>query len=401
MKILILGGGISGLSAAWFLKKKHPKARITLLEKTDRLGGWIRTDRENGYLIERGPRTFQAGRSPHLLQLIRDLGLEAEMIGSDPAAAKRYLWHRGKLRSFSSLLPRLLPVLLREPFIPPNTKPDESIYDFAARRFSKTAADLLFDPMTLGIYAGDIRKLSLKSCFPKFDEWERQHGSLVKAMFKQKKKGKGLFTLKGGMQRLIDELEKQLEIEIGYHCEATAIRDHEIEAGGKIWTADRIVSALPAPAIGRLFNEPFVSQSLSVVHLVFPSSAFKKRGFGYLIHLWKKNPFWGWFGTLSSSPSKDERQEFARFTAMVRPEVEDPVEAALEAARLHLKIFEKPLHISLFHAKEAIPQYEVGHSERAARFEQKHPSITFLGSAFEGVSVESCIHRAFKKITIL
>ena len=76
MKVLILGGGITGLSAAWYLLQKHPHAQITLLEKTNRLGGFIQTSREGGFLFEKGPRTFPLGRSPHLLSLIRDLGLD-------------------------------------------------------------------------------------------------------------------------------------------------------------------------------------------------------------------------------------------------------------------------------------------------------------------------------------
>ncbi len=398
MRILILGGGISGLSAAWFLKKKDPGAKITLLEKTDRLGGWIRTDRENGFLFERGPRTFPAGRSPHLLQLIQELGLERELISSDPAASKRYLWRNGKLRSFSSLLPRFLPVLLLEFFIKPKKGEDETIYEFAVRRFSKACAELIFDPMSLGIYAGDIRKLSLQSCFPKFKEWEERHGSLVKALFKQEKKAKGLFTLKGGMERLVSELEKQLDIEIVPRCEVAKVRGLEIEAGGKLWTADRVYSALPASALAPLFGASFASQSLTIVHLVFPYTS-QKRGFGYLIPSIEKEPLFGMVWDSFIFPQQDEQPVF-RMTAMVRPETENPILAAIDAARRHLGIGGEPLHTSVFQAREAIPQYETGHSIKAALLEEKHPSLTFLGNAFEGVSVEACICRSFKKILI-
>src|SRR5690348_14300176 len=112
MNILILGGGITGLGAAWFLKRQNPKAKITLLEKTNRLGGWIQTSREGGFLFERGPRTFQMGRCPHLLKLCQELNLE--IIHSDPNAAKRFLLYKTRLRSVGSFIPGLIPYIIKE-----------------------------------------------------------------------------------------------------------------------------------------------------------------------------------------------------------------------------------------------------------------------------------------------
>ena len=131
MRILVLGGGISGLSAAWYLRKQYPQAKITLLEKGDRLGGWIQTIQRGDSLFEMGPRTFAVSRSSSLLQLIEEVGLKEEILFSDPAASKRFLWHKGALRSMGSFMPMLFRGLIQEAFVPKKVCEDESIYDLS------------------------------------------------------------------------------------------------------------------------------------------------------------------------------------------------------------------------------------------------------------------------------
>lgn len=359
MKVLILGGGITGLSTAWYLKKRHPKAEITLLEKENRLGGWIKTGRENGFLFEKGPRTFQIGRSPHLLNLIQELGLE--VITSGPQ--KRYLWHRGRLRSLGSFIPTLIPFLIREAFVPPATCTDESIYDFAARRFSPKIAETLFDPLTLGIYGGDIRKLSICSCFPALFHWERDKGSIVRGLFSSPKKPKGLFTLLHGMETLIDALQKQLSIEIVLNCKVQSIEENRVLAGGKIWHADRILSALPPP---------LPTKSLWVVNLVY-EGVLPKKGYGYLVPTQEKESLLGVIFDSSIFPQQNLKGEIC-LTAMVRAEEKQPLQAALNALERHLGLY-YPIYSSLFFAHNAIPQFEVGCNYK------------------EGISVDACIER--------
>src|SRR3990167_410458 len=261
MKIAILGGGISGLSAAHFILQKNPKAKITLFEKESELGGWMR----------KGPRTFQAGKCPHLLKLIHDMGLQDALVFSDPAAKNRFLWHRGKLRSPKSLIFPFIPLLLREPFISASNE-DESIHAFASRRFSPQFASLFFDPLTLGIYGGDSKKLSIRSCFPKLYEWEKK-GSLLKGMLHAPKSKGGLFSLRSGMGTLVDALAK-LPIEIKLNTRVETIPNF-----------DRVYSALPAFEIARLAHSSWEipSISLHVVQLLYKKANLPKKGFGYLI----------------------------------------------------------------------------------------------------------------------
>ncbi len=366
MKVLILGGGITGLSAAWALQKQHPTAAITLLEKADRLGGWIRTSTDGGFFFEKGPRTFQKHRSPHLLALIEELGLET--IRSNPAAQKRYILHKGKLRTPTSFLPLFLPYLIREFFIAPSKREDESIYDFAARRFSPKIAETLFDPLTLGIYAGDIRKLSIRACFPALRRWEQEQGSVVKGFFAASKKSGGLFTLKGGMETLIHALAERLCMEVVFNCSVEATSVHEVRAGGKTWMADLVINALPLPLPAR---------SLWVVNLAFEGDVLPKKGFGYLVPTQEKESVLGVVFDSAIFPEQNRGQE-TRLTAMVRAETERPLEAALSALERHLGLCHKPVYVSAFFAQNAIPQMEVG-----------------CGYT-EGLSVDACIQRGMR-----
>lgn len=370
MKVLILGGGITGLSAAWYLQKQSPHVKITLLEKENRIGGWIRSSCEEGYLFEQGPRTFQMARSPHLLELIRELNLT--LIPSDPAAKKRFILHKGKLRTPLSFLPMMIPRLIREFFVPPSEQEDESIYDFASRRFSPKMAELLFDPLTLGIYAGDIRKLSIRSCFPTLYKWEREKGSVLKGLFSMpKSKMRGLFTLKGGMETLIHALKQKLSIEVVLNSSVEMIGESEVFAKGKTWNADRIISALP---------QPFPHRSIWVVHLVFSGDVLRKKGFGYLVPTVEKEAL---LGCIFDSVIFPDGTPTTRLTAMVRSEEEKPLEVALEALSRHIGINQEPIYRSTFFAKEAIPQLEVG------------------CGYMDGISVDACIARGQKLIHFL
>ncbi|MBU6446616.1 MAG: protoporphyrinogen oxidase, partial [Verrucomicrobia bacterium] len=333
-QILILGGGITGLSAAWFLKKQNPYAQIVLLEKESRLGGWIRTSQDGGFFFEKGPRTFQASRSPHLLALIQELPLE--IVPSDPQAAKRYILYKGVLRSPVSFLPQWIPVLIRELFIAKGQKEDESIYDFAVRRFSRRMAELFFDPLTLGIYAGDMRTLSIRSCFPTLYQWEQQKGSILRGLFSLPKKTGGLFTLKGGMESLIVALERQLHIDIVLNCPVEHIGQNEVYAGGKRWAAQKILSALP-PALP--------SRSIWVVNLAFEGDVLSRKGFGYLVPSQEKESILGVVFDSAIFPEQGAKNQ-TRLTVMVRAEEAEPLAAALSALRRHLNLVYPPIYSS-------------------------------------------------------
>jgi len=386
MKIVILGGGISGLSAAWYARKKYPEAKVTLLEKTHRLGGAIQTAKEGGFLFEKGPRTFQLGKCPCLLSLIQEVGLENELIFSDPSASIRYLWQRGRLRSMNSFLPKLFFSLLRESFVPQSTLNDESIYDFASRRFNKKIAEDFFDPMTLGIYAGDIRKLSMKSCFPKFVEWEKEKGScfrgVVSSLFQKSNSKSGLFTLRGGMETLIETLAQKADIRIELQCEVEAIEKTGVFAG-----------ALPGSVISSIVDVSFgvKEASLAVANFCYSDHVLPKKGFGYLVPSKEKEDLLGMIWDSSIFPEQNGPKKTC-ITAMMR---EGSIDLLKQTLARHLGLRCEPTITSCYVAQGAIPQFEVGYSQRLSHFKQeiqkKIPNLSLLGNYLQSPSVESCI----------
>ena len=195
-RVVIVGGGIGGLTTALHLKDRASEVpgglEVLVLEASDRPGGNIRTDWVEGFTIETGPNGY-LDNVPATPALVRRLGLEDQVQKADESAANRYLYRSGKLHLLpsgpigflkSSVLS--LPGRLRvfgEPFARP--KPDgvdETIFQFASRRIGEEGASVLIDAMVSGVFAGNIRELSLASSFPKMAAMEEEHGGLVKAM---------------------------------------------------------------------------------------------------------------------------------------------------------------------------------------------------------------------------
>ncbi len=400
MKILILGGGISGLSAARRLSQFYPRAEITLLEKTNRLGGWIESEDSGDFLFEKGPRTFSAARSPTLLQWISELGLERELLFSNPSASKRYLWHRNRLKSAGSLFWPHAWRLLLEPFVGKG-KEEETIHAFATRRFGKKIADLFFDPMTRGIYAGDCRTLSVKACFPRFVEMEQRYGSLLLGMLAPRKKKKfpgSLFTLKRGMQSLVDAIVEKLPIEIVKDVEIEFLYQRwgrwKVETKSGAFSADAVFSALPAHALRELLPEmpEIPSSSLDVVNIGFlQRPTAMKAGYGYLVpSTLKEESLLGmiWDSEVFGGP--------CRMTAMVSGD--SPKEIALDALRRHLGIHQAPDRLEVHPANQAIPQLGVGLKEKLLDWESSLEGLHLLGNYLDGASVDQCMARSEKVV---
>jgi len=212
----VIGGGVAGLSVAWrlladpeigartptapsFLELDAPALasvraglQVTVLERASRLGGNIRCERDRGFLVEWGPNGF-LDNAPETPRLCRALGISHRLLPAADAAARRFLFVRGRLHALPASPAAFFasPILswrgrlrvLGEPFVPPRPSERESVYDFAARRIGREAASTLVDAMVSGVYGGDARRLSLASAFPKMHALERDHGGLVRGMF--------------------------------------------------------------------------------------------------------------------------------------------------------------------------------------------------------------------------
>lgn len=195
-RLVVVGGGISGLATAFRIGQKFAVSgralQIEVLEEEDRPGGKILSQQIDGYVFEWGPNGFLDGK-PDTLDLCRELGIESDLLASSDAARKRYVLSRGKLHRVPEspvafFRSPLLSVrgrlrILAEPWMRP-TEPGEdvSIAAFGRRRLGREAVEKLLDPMVSGIFAGDPSLLSLEACFPRIAELERKYGSLVRAM---------------------------------------------------------------------------------------------------------------------------------------------------------------------------------------------------------------------------
>ncbi|MDJ0651515.1 MAG: protoporphyrinogen oxidase [Simkaniaceae bacterium] len=393
-KITIAGGGISGLAARYYLSKKYPNAEIVLFEKSNRLGGCIESC-HSPFFFERGPRTFKASRAEPLLNLIDEVGLSGEILYSSQQASQRFLWKGGKLQTlspFSPLVVRLIPALLKEWKQPYLCDEDETIANFVSRRLGNYAAETFFDPLTLGIFAGDIHKLSISACFPELKAMEREYGSITHALFKKKKrkKRKGLFTLRGGLQTLIDRLVEQGRGKIHLKTPLTTLGKEE-----------RVILALSSQGMKKLFakdkrmREFFHSveeASLSVVNVAYSQDLLKKKGFGYLIPSSEKENILGVVFDSALFPLQNQTSAETRLTVMLRS---GGIKAALEGLQRHLGIESAPSEVHLKVWKNVIPQYGIGHLKRVQAFESHlkmhYPQVTCIGNYINGASLNHCI----------
>ncbi|GGG15675.1 protoporphyrinogen oxidase [Paenibacillus abyssi] len=244
-RIVIIGGGISGLSSAFYLMRQAQEQgrpiKVTIVEAADSLGGKINTLRRDGFVIEKGPDSFLARKLP-IIELTRELGLENELAATNPAAKKTYILNRGKLHPMPPGLVLGIPTEIM-PFAKSNLlsvkgklralldfvlpkrlgTDDESIGGFLERRVGTEVMERVAEPLLAGIYAGELRKLSLRATFPQFREAELKHGSLIRGMRANRKAGTAaqsrmpavaknsvFLTYRNGLSTLVDALDKTL-----------------------------------------------------------------------------------------------------------------------------------------------------------------------------------------------
>ena len=409
MRIGILGAGISGLTLARELSQKH---EVIIFERSDRVGGWLQTEKVGPFLFEKGPRSFRTSSCSSLLELAAEL--ELSTIPCSPEAKQRYLWLKGRLKRLSSSLlsPQNLLAILKEWRVPPQRE-EETIWEFASRRFNRSIAEQLFDPLTLGIYGGDIRKLSVNCCFPLFKKWEEEYGSLTKALFKQAKKNSqpSLFSFENGVHALVQQLCEKSHAEVRLNSAVTALHFHsdaiEIVTDKGSFLVEELFSALPAQVIGKLLQPSEMAElllqiehlSLTVVNLGYTQKVLTKEGFGYLVPTSEKEEI---LGCVFDSMIFPQHGSGAQLTVMIKG-VEKSDEAYLEIAQRslskHLGIQTPADHFLITRAPHSIPQYTLGHQARIQQLLEKcPPNFHLVGNYLSGVSVNECVSRARQSV---
>ncbi len=441
MKVAVIGGGISGLAATYRLQRAGYD--VQCLESAQRAGGKITSERADGFLVEHGPNGFLSSRTA-VLRLARDVGLGDRILAADESAKYRYLvGSKGLQRLPTSppnfLLNSVLSVagrmrILREPFIKGRVGGgDESIYDFAVRRFGVEAAERLFDPMVTGIHAGDIRRLSLSACFPAIASMEAQHGSVIKGLIARKKAAAAagptskplLTSFQGGMADLVDGCVGVLgsrSVQLGRavsRLERVGESQWRVHANqGEPLLVDHVVMTTPADVSARLVAEhsPIAGDRLTgidyapaaVVALGYRAERIANPlpGFGYLAPSSEKRDV---LGVLWSSQIFTDRAPNGHllFRAIVggahRPELVSMNQAdlcSMVAAELSFAFgsqLNEPDFSKVIYWPQGIPQYRVGHQQRIDEIRDALGELKGLhvaGNAIVGVSVAECIGHA-------
>uniref|UniRef100_A0A1B0GNK9 Protoporphyrinogen oxidase n=1 Tax=Phlebotomus papatasi TaxID=29031 RepID=A0A1B0GNK9_PHLPP len=457
----ILGGGLSGLAAGYYLLRKGiPGSQIKLFEASSRLGGWIKStrNREHGIIFESGPRTIRPigvnGRNT--LALLEDLQLEKQIVPilkTSAAAQRRLIYVNNQLH----VLPSNLKGLFRKqtPFSRPlisallhdistgkssESLPDESIYNFAKRRFGQEIADYAISPMICGICAGNAKEISVKFLMKDLFAKEQKHGGVVKGLLasafaqgakkapeapselanRAKAEKWSIYSLQGGLETLPRALESHLQAEnvltrTNKDCLGITFRPNGAELTFRegVEEVDSVISALPSYKLAELVRNqhPELSEMLSgipyvdvgVVNMHYSSgNVLKEQGFGFLAAPAEKIPI---LGVIFDSCCFDLGSNTVLTVMMggawfreyfgATPTEEDLLATAQTYLKKILKIDQKPTSTKVNILRKCIPQYIVGHHDRVEAIRkylvtQKLP-LHLCGAAYDGVGINDVI----------
>ncbi len=447
-RILIIGGGLSGLTAAYTLEKnKTEDVTWDLYEQAETFGGKFETVKRDGFLIEKGPDSFLA-RKPAGVGLVSELGLADKLIAN--ATGRSYIFNEGKLHPIPEgsvmgiptdeqalLASDLLTAAGKERAILEKTLPyepelkDVSLGEFFEARFGHELVKRLVEPLLSGIYAGNIYKMSLRATFPQFEQAILKAGSLMEGLktpsdVKMNTTGTkntiGAFrTLAGGLSELPAELVRKLPgaqlhaskqaIKIakrgsGYAVKFTDGSTEDADAILIATTHDALITLLDTATTAPFQNRPLTT--LATVSLAYEdaSRAHLPEGTGYLVsrtgndettactwvhkkwpHMVPENKMLlrGFIGKSGENLVAEKSDE--ELTAIV-----------LNNYKKMMNLTETPLFAEVSRMNQAMPQYDVGHIERLSAFEENlaanYPRVGFAGMSYNGVGIPDCIRGA-------
>ncbi|HLK21693.1 MAG TPA: protoporphyrinogen oxidase [Bryobacteraceae bacterium] len=432
-KVLIVGGGISGLSAAYYLNKAG--VRATLVEKAQHLGGVIRTSVQQGCLLEEGPDSFMAAK-PWAMELIREVGLGDQVIGSNDHLRVTYILKHGKLVPLPDGLMMMVPTkimplvgtrllswgtkirmgleLLRRP--PKAPLADRSVYDFLLDHYGQESIDYLAEPLLAGVYGGDPREMSVNSVLARFVEIESKYGSLTRGVLaapRPKGSGSGsLFrTLKNGLGQLVDALQPSADILQGsVESLERANRGFRARVNGNWLDADQVVLATPAGDAARLL-QPWngelaaLLQAIPYTSSITMSLGYRKdtfdhplNGFGFLVPK-RERKFMAactWVGNKFSYRVPDDMVLLRCFMGgnALGQSDEALVEAAKNELRSIMGLQASPVFHNIARWPNAMAQYTVGHEKRQQQVEsivKGIPGLHLAGNGYRGIGLPDCI----------
>jgi oxygen-dependent protoporphyrinogen oxidase len=437
--VIVIGGGISGLAAAFGLQKRG--LRVQVLEAAPRIGGVIGSKRREGLLYETGPNST-LDTTPLVDELLADIGLSGERADANAAASIRYVVRGGKpiplptspgaflTTPAFSLAAKLR--LVREWFVAPTPAGvEESIAAFVRRRLGNEFLDYAIDPFVAGIYAGDPEQISVAAAFPRLLALEQKYGSLIRGQVlgaRERRKNKEVaknaaksFSFRNGMQTLTDGVASKLsQIECGVRVRRVARDDDGLfrvegeKDGAPVFRrAPAVVVATPAYAAADIMRgfDPDAAEALAAIEyapVAVVAAAFRRadvahacEGFGFLVPRKEQRRI---LGSLFSTSMFENRGPAGTvlLTTFAGGRRNPEIAALSDDAVVKLVLAElsalvgagTPMWTEVVRWPQAIPQYNLGHLERIARVvgaEQRAPGLLFCANYKGGVSVSDCI----------
>lgn len=443
--ITVIGGGISGLAAAWRLKKQG--IDVTVFEQDAEPGGTMKTLHKEGWMIETGPNSALE-TTPLFKELFSDLGIQDELVYAHPAGKNRYILRGGKLHPLPmspgsfirstlwSLSGKLR--IFKEPFIG-KAQHEETIAEFVERRLGREFLDYAINPFVAGVFAGAPEKLSVRAAFPKLYALEEKYGGLIRGQIsgsrERKKRGEvakdraRMFSFKNGMQTLPKELGKALGSSVRT---STSVQEITRVPGTSSYTirtvsngtselhrTDGVLFAVPA-GIAAAMIAPFdndMANTLEALYYppvteVFVGYEIRQvrqnlDGFGFLVPEKEQRKI---LGAIWSSALFDNRspKDCAALTVFVggsrQPELallNDNELLSVVTGELQelMHISGPPAFTHITRWEKAIPQYHLGHLnivDKIAQFERQHPGLFLSGNFRDGISVSDCIIQSEK-----
>ena len=455
-RLIIIGGGIAGLAAAYRIQEELSSNSVpiqcTVLEGGAKFGGKIATERNDGFILERGPDSF-ISQKPWAIQLCKKIGLSDQLVGTNPKYSKTFVYTGKKLVQMpdglslmvpTKFLPFALSPLFSIPgkirmgmdlFIPAKkSDEDESLASFIRRRLGQEALEKMAEPMLAGIYASNPETMSIKSTFPMFFQTEQKYRSLILGMLarkaqsiqssKQTKQNPSAFslfmTLRSGLGGMVDgiiekcpDISFRTETKVNAITRTNSIWQIELDDQEQL-EADAVILASPANISAHLL-EPIsekLSELLNRIKYVSTAAvtlAYKKEGFshaldgfGFVVPKAEKRKIMACTWTSSKFPERvPEGHVLIRcfIGGALCEELAEQSEQALEdmvknELREMMGITETPLFCRVFKNQKANVQYQVGHGELIDQVNEQLfflPGMYLSGSAYTGIGIPDCI----------
>jgi protoporphyrinogen/coproporphyrinogen III oxidase len=450
-RIAIVGGGIAGLSAAFFLEKARRAGadlQWALFEKSSRLGGVIQTERRDGFVIEAGPDSFLSAK-PDGARLCQELGIGDQLISSNDADRKTYILVKDRLVPIPQGLEFMVPTrvwpMATTPLFSFATKVrmagelfsgarkdagDESVGDFVRRHFGQEMVDRVAEPLLAGVYGGNAEHLSIRAVLPRFAEMEREHGSLVRATLKAKAQFKSkapagakpqpLFTsLKNGMQQMVEAVVAALpQASIRLGQQNLSLRptndDWQIESAGINEKFQEVLLAVPAPSAAALLRQFHPALIEGLGKIAYTSSAAVALayteadlppGHGFLVPRSEGRKMMACTFVHKKFPHRAPEDmkllrcffSSSRMADLLQHSEEDLQQIARQELKDILGLNAEPRFARTFRWDRAMAQYETGHLDRVAEMEKiiaAMPGFHIIGNSFYGIGVPDCIKSA-------